>query len=119
MLFFWADWCSFCRELIPVMDELADKYSESIKIVTISADFNKKASKSFEIKAVPHVVYFKNGEKTGSLTGKRTKEEIENFIRTGIDKKAGEMEKNLGKGSVCLRNCFSKLLFFQPEYLVI
>ncbi len=62
-------------------------------MVTINADFNKKASKDFEIKAVPHVIYFKNGEKLASFTGKRSKEEVEEFIRTGMDKKQAEIEK--------------------------
>ncbi len=91
LLVFWADWCSFCRELIPIIDDLADKYTDEIRFLTISADYNKKAATNFQIKAIPSAIYFKNGQLINSFAGKRTKEEIEEFLKTGIDRKAQKL----------------------------
>lgn len=106
LLLFWADWCSFCIELIPIMDEVADRYSESLKIVTINLDFNRKASKIFEIKAVPHVIYYRGGKVVGSFTGKKSKNEIEEFLRADFDRgRVLSTEKSTAKSEQdCLVN---------------
>lgn len=103
LLVFWADWCSFCRELIPIIDDLADKYKDEIRFLTISADYNKKAAANFQIKAIPSVIYFRNGQLINSFTGKRTKEEIEEFLKTGIDRKAQKIESYLREKTAHLR----------------
>lgn len=92
LLVFWADWCSFCRELIPIIDDLADKYKDEIRFLTISADYNKKAAANFQIKAIPYAIYFRNGQLINSFIGMRTKEEVEEFIKTGVDRKAQKIE---------------------------
>lgn len=99
LLVFWADWCSFCRELIPIIDDLADKYMDEIRFLTISADYNKKAAANFQIKAIPSAIYFRNGQLINSFTGKRTQEEIEEFLKTAVDRRTQGIESSVKEKS--------------------
>ena len=77
---FFADWCMPCLMLAPVIEELAEKM-EDVKFVRINVDDNRKLSKKYEIRSIPCLVIFKDGEEIDRIIGNRTEEEIEERIR--------------------------------------
>lgn len=62
VLDFWADWCSPCRIISPIMEELSKEYEKEVEIVKCDVDQNPELCEKFHIKNIPAVFFFKNGE---------------------------------------------------------
>ena len=65
-----ATWCGPCRIISPFIDKLAEEYAERAQVVKIDLDQNKENAKKFEIRSIPAVLIFKNGEVVERLIGK-------------------------------------------------
>ena len=76
----YATWCAPCKALAPVLEELADKYADKIKVVKINVDEEESIAAKFGIASIPTVIFFKNGQTAASLVGLRTSLEIEKMI---------------------------------------
>ncbi|KAI9181001.1 hypothetical protein LWI28_010158 [Acer negundo] len=60
---FYASWCGPCRMVHRVIDEIAGEYSGKVKCFMLNTDNDLEIAEDYEIKAVPVVLLFKNGEK--------------------------------------------------------
>ena len=76
----YATWCAPCKALAPVLEELADKYADKIKVVKVNVDEEESIAAKFGIASIPTVIFFKNGQTAASLVGLRTSLEIEKMI---------------------------------------
>lgn len=74
-----ASWCGPCRLISPLIDQLADEYSDRAQIFKLDLDTNKSVAKRFGIKSIPAVMFFKQGELMETLVGVKPYEE---FTRT-------------------------------------
>jgi thioredoxin 1 len=81
---FWAPWCAPCRMVAPVLEELADTHEGKIKICKLNVDENPVTAQSFEIRAIPTLLLFKDGRPAARMVGVRPKEEIEKEIEAAI-----------------------------------
>jgi|TARA_R110000822_G_scaffold46084_5_gene122841 thioredoxin 1 len=73
---FWAEWCGPCKQLAPVLDEIDKSYGETIQIAKLNVDFNSDTSGKYDIKSIPALLFFKNGELLGKLSGAVPKQKI-------------------------------------------
>lgn len=71
---FHATWCGPCQMIHRVIDEIAAEYSGRLKCYILDADSESKIAENYDIKAVPVVLLFKNGEKFESVIGTMPKE---------------------------------------------
>ncbi|KAG8368397.1 hypothetical protein BUALT_Bualt15G0041300 [Buddleja alternifolia] len=71
---FYASWCGPCRMVHRVIDEIANDYSGRLNCFVIDADKDSQIAEKYDIKAVPVVLLFKNGEKCDSVIGTMPKE---------------------------------------------
>ena len=65
-----ASWCGPCRLISPHIDKLAADYADRAQVVKIDVDQNKENAKKFNIRSIPAVLIFKNGEVVERLVGK-------------------------------------------------
>jgi len=72
---FWAPWCGPCRNLSPVIDEIAEERTD-IKVGKINVDDNKDLARQFKVMAIPTILVFRNGEEVARKVGPDTKEEV-------------------------------------------
>jgi thioredoxin 1 len=61
VLDFWAEWCSPCRIISPIMEDLSKEYENEVKIVKCNVDDNPELSQKFNIRSIPTVFFIKKG----------------------------------------------------------
>ena len=66
---FWAEWCQPCKMLSPVLDRLADKYSDRVKIVKCNIDENQEVAMQFGIYSIPNLLFFSSGQVINQAVG--------------------------------------------------
>jgi len=72
---FWAEWCGPCNMLAPVLDGIATEQAGRLKVAKINVDDNPALAARFDIRAIPTLLYFANGEvrdRTVGVVDKRT-----------------------------------------------
>ncbi len=68
---FWAEWCGPCKMIAPLLDEIAREKAASVKVAKVNVDENQSLSLKYNIRAIPALLFFKNGQlrDQGSLEG--------------------------------------------------
>jgi len=77
---FFNEWSMSCLMMSPIIDELAEKFSEKIKFSKINIEENEKLIKKFNLYAIPSLIVFKEGKEACRLCGNLTAEQIEERI---------------------------------------
>ena len=74
---FYATWCAQCRRLAPVLDDLAESWDGQVKIVTVDVEGNAHLADRYEIRKIPTLVLFEDGEEKVRLIEPTRRETVE------------------------------------------
>lgn len=74
---FWAPWCGPCRMLAPVVEELANENSGSVKVVKVNTDESPNTAMNYGINSIPTVIVFKGGQPVNSFVGLQPKHKLQ------------------------------------------
>jgi thioredoxin len=66
---FWAPWCGPCRMVAPVVDEIAEQYDGKVKVVKLNTDENPGIAGQYNIRSIPTLMIFKNGQRVEQVVG--------------------------------------------------
>lgn len=72
---FWAPWCTPCKIVGPIVDDLAQEYAGKVKVGKMNVDENQTASE-LGIMSIPTLLIFKNGQPVDSVVGAQSKDTI-------------------------------------------
>lgn len=81
---FWAEWCGPCRAIAPIIDEVAEEYSESIKVGKLDVDSNNQVASQFGVRSIPALLIFNNGTVVNQIVGAVPKSRITDLLDTVI-----------------------------------
>ena len=82
---FWAAWCAPCRALAPTVDAIAEQYQGRVKVGKLDVDANGMTSSKFNIRGIPTLLLFKDGQVKEQIVGAVGKD----VIAKAIDKHLG------------------------------
>ena len=72
---FWAPWCGPCRQVVPLVEQIAEERAD-IKVVKVNVDEEQELATQFQIMSIPTLMVVKNGKITNRVMGARPKEQI-------------------------------------------
>jgi len=78
---FWAAWCGPCHAIAPILEELAEEYSNKLKVAKCNVDENPVTPGKYGLRAIPTLIFFKDGKVFDQITGVVSKASIESTIK--------------------------------------
>ena len=69
VLDFYADWCGPCQTLLPIVHQLADELKNNVVIKKVNVDQNSELAAQFNVRSIPTLVFFKEGNPVDRHTG--------------------------------------------------
>ncbi len=84
---FWAEWCSPCKQIAPLLEDMATDKGDQLSIAKINIDENKATPNKYNVRGIPTLMLFKDGElvatKMGTLPKSKLYEWVDNILADG------------------------------------
>ncbi len=81
---FWATWCTPCRAIAPILEDLAKSNAGKVQITKLDVDANQRTSMRFNVRSIPTLMFFKDGKHVDTVVGMVQK----SVLQERIDKHA-------------------------------
>jgi len=81
---FWAEWCGPCKSIAPALEEISEEMKSEIVIAKLNVDENPSTAQEFNIRSIPALMIFKDGEVKAEIMGALPKSQLENWIKQNI-----------------------------------
>ncbi len=91
---FWAEWCGPCKMIAPILDEIANEFEGKLKVAKLNIDHNPATAPKFNIRGIPTLLLFRNGELAATKVGALSKGQLREFIEANLDKHSADGDKH-------------------------
>lgn len=81
---FWATWCAPCRMVAPVIEKIADQYSEKVIVAKVDVDEQQELAIRYGIQTIPTIIFFKEGKLASKEIGVKPMASFANMIESNI-----------------------------------
>ena len=99
---FWADWCAPCKQLMPLLEKLAEEYAGAFLLAKINADEQQGISQQLGVRSLPTVMVFKDGQPVDGFSGAQpetaVREMLQKHLPSPWDAKIAEATELLDRG---------------------
>lgn len=82
---FWAPWCGPCRSIGPILEELAVKYHDRIKVVKVNVDDNPATAAQYGVRSIPTLLLVKNGQVQETQIGLLNKSQLAALLERNLN----------------------------------
>ena len=66
---FWAEWCAPCKQIAPIVEELAREYDGRVKVAKLDVDASPMTPMQYGVRGIPSILMFKGGELVDTVVG--------------------------------------------------
>ncbi|HET7865024.1 MAG TPA: thioredoxin TrxA [Burkholderiaceae bacterium] len=77
---YWAEWCGPCKQIAPILDEVAKDYGSRLQVTKMNVDENRDVPAKFGIRGIPTLMLFKNGQLAATKVGAVNKAQLTAFL---------------------------------------
>ena len=84
LLDFWAAWCGPCKMIAPMLDDISNDYAGRIKICKMDVDDNPSTPNKFNVRGIPTLIIFKDGNVEATKVGALSKVQLIEFIESKL-----------------------------------
>ena len=84
LLDFWAEWCGPCKMIAPMLDDISNDYAGRIKICKMDVDDNPNTPNKFNVRGIPTLIMFKDGNVEATKVGALSKVQLIEFIESNL-----------------------------------
>jgi thioredoxin len=81
---FWAAWCGPCRNLAPLVDQLAAEYKGKLKVGKLDVDAHQNVPQKYNVLSIPTLLLFKNGQVADQVVGSVPKTTLDAMVKRAI-----------------------------------
>ena len=81
---FWAPWCGPCRQLSPIVDEIATELADKIEVFKCNVDDNPEVPSKFMVRGIPALMLFKDGKLVDTKVGSSPKSALLEWIQGNL-----------------------------------
>ena len=81
---FWAEWCGPCKMIAPVIDAIAEEYDGRLRVVKLDVDANNETPPKFNVRGIPTLIIFKNGQAVGDKVGALSRGQLIQFVEENL-----------------------------------
>jgi thioredoxin 1 len=75
---FWAEWCSYCKLMTPILNEIAIQFQDKLIVTTVNVETETRTSDNLEVKSLPTLILYVDGKVVGRVTGFVPKDQLVN-----------------------------------------
>ena len=84
LLDFWAEWCGPCKQIAPILDEIAKEYEGKLTIAKLNIDENPMIPSRYGVRGIPTLLLFKDGNVAATKIGALGKQALKGWIDGAI-----------------------------------
>jgi thioredoxin 1 len=81
---FWAEWCGPCRMVAPIIEELSEEFAGQLKVVKLDVESNPAVAQAYNIRGIPALLLFKNGQVAGQQIGALPKHQLKAWLTEAV-----------------------------------
>jgi len=81
---YWAEWCGPCKAVAPILDEVAREYDGKLRVAKLNVDDNTEVPKKYNIRGIPTLMLFKNGNMEAMKVGALSKSQLTAFLDSNL-----------------------------------
>ena len=79
---FWAEWCGPCKQIAPLLDEISIQKKDDLLILKLNVDENQKTPQKYNVRGIPTLMLFKEGNLVDTKVGSLPKSSLEDWINS-------------------------------------
>lgn len=99
---FWAEWCQPCKMLSPLLERLTAEAEGNLRLAKVNVDQNPNLAKLFNVRSIPTIKAFSQGQVAGELVGLQPEERLRDFIARIVPPSAVDLEIEKGNNLLTL-----------------
>lgn len=81
---YWAEWCGPCKMIAPALEDVANQYSQRLKVMKLNIDENGEIPRKYNIRGIPTLMLFKDGDVVAQKVGALPKAQLAAFLEANL-----------------------------------